>query len=89
MGEVAAIKVELGREKLMQWYCFFHESRRLVILLRIDEGGRGGLDLYRGLWWRGGVGKYLEHLGKRVELPALANKNTAHSVKFELQINDT
>lgn len=31
----------------------------------------------------------MEPLGKRVELPDLVNKNTAHSVKSELQIKTT
>lgn len=61
-------------------------SRRLVTLLGIEEKGRAGS--LQGTVGAEGVGKYLEHLGKRVELPDLASKYTAHLVKLELQIND-
>ena len=36
----------------------------------------------------GRIGKYLEHLGRRGQLPDSANKNTALSVKSELPIED-
>ena len=50
---------------------------------------RRELDLYRVLGRGEGVRKWMEPLGKRVGLPDLVNKNTAHSVKSELQIKTT